>query len=144
MAYIVEGSALYERFLVIIIFITPPRNRGGVIFSLQFVCVCVFLSVCLFVCVSSSSCEQNSSRTDAPIWMLVSLNGCLLHWLGKRFAKNSNLDILKIRSHHLIENVIIVILIPNMTILQNKLESVHRAQTPPQYMPYRNWTIFET
>ena len=27
--------------------ITPPRNRGGVIFSLQFVCVCVCLSVCV-------------------------------------------------------------------------------------------------
>ena len=31
------------------IFITPPRNRGGVILSLQFVCVCVCLSVCLCV-----------------------------------------------------------------------------------------------
>ena len=29
--------------------ITPPRNRGGVIFSLQFVCVCVCLSVCVSV-----------------------------------------------------------------------------------------------
>ena len=26
---------------------------------------------------------------------------------------------------------------------KTKLESVHRAQTPPQYMPYQNWTIFE-
>ena len=37
-------------------FFTPPRNRGGVIFSLQFVCVsvclCVCVSVCLCVCVS--------------------------------------------------------------------------------------------
>ena len=57
--------------------ITPPRNRGGVIFSLQFVCVCV----CLSVCVSGNSCEQNSSRTNAPIWMRFSLNGCFLHWL---------------------------------------------------------------
>ena len=32
--------------------ITPPRNRGGLIFSLQFVCVCVCVSVCLSVCVS--------------------------------------------------------------------------------------------
>ena len=24
-----------------------------------------------------------------------------------------------------------------------KLESVHRAQTPPQYMPYQNRTIFD-
>ena len=29
--------------------ITPHRNRGGVIFSLQFVCVSVYLSVCLCV-----------------------------------------------------------------------------------------------
>ena len=34
---------------------TPPRNRGRVIFSLQFVCVCDYLSVC--VCVRIS-CEQ--------------------------------------------------------------------------------------
>ena len=53
--------------------ITPPRNHGGVIFSLQFVCVCVCLCVRI-------SCEQNSSRTDVPIWMRFSLNGCLPHW----------------------------------------------------------------
>ena len=29
-------------------FFTPPRNRGGVIFSMHFVCVCV--SVCVSVC----------------------------------------------------------------------------------------------
>ena len=43
------------------------------------------LSVCLCVCVSvcvRNSCEQNSSRTDAPIWTQFSLNGCLQHWLG--------------------------------------------------------------
>ena len=39
--------------------ITPPQNRGEVIFSLQF----VFVSVCLF----GSACEQNSSRTDELI-----------------------------------------------------------------------------
>ena len=34
--------------------ITPPRDRGGVIFSLQFdsVCVCVCLSICLSVSLS--------------------------------------------------------------------------------------------
>ena len=37
------------------------------------------LSVCLSVCVCV--CEQNSSRTNAPIWMRFSLNSCLLHWL---------------------------------------------------------------
>ena len=30
--------------------ITPPRNRGGVIFSLQFVCVSVCVCVCVCVC----------------------------------------------------------------------------------------------
>ena len=30
---------------------TPPRNRGGVIFSLQFVCVSVCVCVCVCVCV---------------------------------------------------------------------------------------------
>ena len=49
---------------------THPRNRGRLISSLQFVCV----SVC--VCVSGTSCEQNSSWTDAPIWTRFSLNGC--------------------------------------------------------------------
>ena len=60
---------------------TPPRNRGGVIFSLQFVCVSVCLCVCVCVCVSGTSCEQNSSRTDPPIWTRFSLNGCFPHWL---------------------------------------------------------------
>ena len=39
------------------------RNRGGVAFSLHFVCVCVFLSVCLSfclcVCVCVSVCFVN-------------------------------------------------------------------------------------
>ena len=33
-------------------FVTPPRNRGGVIFSLQFVCVFVYLCVCVSVSMS--------------------------------------------------------------------------------------------
>ena len=42
------------------------------------------LSVCLCVCVCvcvQNSCEQNSSRTDAPIWTRFSLSGCLQHLL---------------------------------------------------------------
>ena len=31
-------------------FITPPQNRGGVILSLQFVCVPVCQCVCVTVC----------------------------------------------------------------------------------------------
>ena len=31
--------------------VTPPRNRGGVIFSLQFVLVSVCVCVCVCVCV---------------------------------------------------------------------------------------------
>ena len=38
----------------------------------------------------------------------------------KKIAKNSHLDIFEIKSHHSIGNFIAVILIPNMTILQNK------------------------
>ena len=34
---------------MLLVFITSPRNRGGVIFSLQFVCLCVFVCVCPFV-----------------------------------------------------------------------------------------------
>ena len=66
------------------LFITPPRNRGGVIFSLQFVSVCVCVCVCLSVCclcVRLNSCEQNSSQTNEPIWTRFSLNGCVEHWL---------------------------------------------------------------
>ena len=47
-------------YVTIMLFVTPPRNHGGVIFSLQFVCVCV--------CLSGSACKQNSSQTDPPIW----------------------------------------------------------------------------
>ena len=48
-------------------------------FSLS-VCLCVCLSVCLSVC-PMFSYEQNSSRTDVPIWTQFSLNGCLLQSL---------------------------------------------------------------
>ena len=55
---------------------TSTKSWRGYIFTS--VCLCV----CLCVCVSGISCEQNSSRTDAPIWTRFSLNGCFLHWLG--------------------------------------------------------------
>ena len=51
---------------------TPPRNLGGVLFSLQFVCLCVS---------PMFSCLKNSSWTDEQIWTQFSLNGCLPHWL---------------------------------------------------------------
>ena len=60
--------------------ITPPRNRGVVIFSLQFVCVCE--PVCLSVCLCVSVSERNSSRTGALIWMRFMLHDWLLLWLG--------------------------------------------------------------
>ena len=37
---------------------TPPRNRGGVIFSLQFVCVSVCLSVCPALLVNKIPAER--------------------------------------------------------------------------------------
>ena len=49
---------------------TPPRSRGGVIFLLQFVCLCV--------CVCVSVCEQNPYRTATLILTRSSLNSCLL------------------------------------------------------------------
>ena len=45
-------------------------------------CVCVCVMVCVWWCVCVSVSEQNSSRTEAPIWTRFLLNGCLLHWLG--------------------------------------------------------------
>ena len=38
----------------------------------------------------------------------------------KKIAINSNIVIFKLRFHHSIGNVITIIMIPNMTILQNK------------------------
>ena len=61
------------------VFFTPPRNRGGIMFSLQFVCVSVCLVVCLCVWLYLWT---NSSWTDAPIWTRYSLNRCLQHWFG--------------------------------------------------------------
>ena len=40
------------------------------------------MCVCVWWCVCVSVSEQNSSRTEAPIWTRFLLNGCLLHWLG--------------------------------------------------------------
>ena len=54
---------------------TPPRNRGEVLFLLQFVCLCVFVSVCLSVC------EQNADQTATMISTRSSLNSCLLQSL---------------------------------------------------------------
>ena len=80
-----EHKILFLHFLSVFsiicsLFFTPPRNRGGVIFLLQFVCVSVCLSVC--VCARLFFCEQNSSRMDTPIWTRFSQNNCFLHWLG--------------------------------------------------------------
>ena len=43
----------------------------------------LYVYVCVWVCLSVwvSVSEQNSSRTDDPIWTRFSLNGCLLLWL---------------------------------------------------------------
>ena len=38
---LVRGYLILAVILFLFCFFTPPRNRGGVIFSLQFVCVCV-------------------------------------------------------------------------------------------------------
>ena len=60
---------------------TSTKSWRGYIFTSVCLCVCVCVCVCL--CVRLFSCEQNSSRTIAPIWMRFSLNSCLLHWLGQ-------------------------------------------------------------
>ena len=49
-------------FVVVVddVVVTPPRNRGGVIFLLQFVCLCVCVCVC--VCLSVrllTKCRSN-------------------------------------------------------------------------------------
>ena len=50
---------------------TPPWIRGGVIFLLQFVRLCVCMSVF----------EENADRTATPIVMQSLLNSCLLQTL---------------------------------------------------------------
>ena len=56
--------------------ITPPRNRGRVIFSLQFVCVSGCLSVCVCVQLCFRTKFQPNGCTDLTQF---SLNGCLAH-----------------------------------------------------------------
>ena len=70
---------------------TPPRNRGGVIFSLQFVCVCVCVSVCLSVCpifLWTKFQPNGSTDLDAVFakWLLITLARTLLNLmiLGQR------------------------------------------------------------
>ena len=63
---------IYYHFFIIMLFFLHLHE---IVEGLYFHCS---LSVC--VCVRNS-CEQNSGRTDAPIWTQFSLNGCLQHWL---------------------------------------------------------------
>ena len=49
------------------IFFTPPRNRGGVIFLLQFVCVCVCVCVCLSVRLWTKCRSNRYSDFDAVL-----------------------------------------------------------------------------
>ena len=42
----------FSKFIMVTPIFAPQQNRGGVIFSLQFVCLSVCLSVCVSVCVS--------------------------------------------------------------------------------------------
>ena len=45
------------------LFVLRQRNRGGFIFSLKFVCLCVQVCVCVWVCVSVrllTKCRSNS------------------------------------------------------------------------------------
>ena len=92
-AYDVGIRTCYLQVCLIFFLFTLPRNRRGVIFSLQFVCllvcvcacVCVCLSVCVCVClcvsVCLSICEQNTDRTATLILTRFSINICLPHWL---------------------------------------------------------------
>ena len=76
-------------------YFTTPRNRGGVIFSLQFVCVSVCVCVCVCVCVYTSDvfllikCQPNGwNDLDVVFakWLLTALAQTLLKLvtLGQR------------------------------------------------------------
>ena len=46
---------------------TPPQNRGGGIFSFQFVCECVCLSVCLSVCLLVNKIPAECMYCTVPL-----------------------------------------------------------------------------
>ena len=76
--FIDEGmSAIFKCFLLHLHEIVE-----GYIFSLQFVCVCVYVSVCL------SLNKISAKYIDAPIGTRLSLDGCLSCWL-RPFRKRS-------------------------------------------------------
>ena len=50
--HILHETRIKQNNILINSIFTPPRNRGGVIFSLQFVCLCVCVCVCMCVCLS--------------------------------------------------------------------------------------------
>ena len=80
---------------------TPPRNHGGVIFSLQFVCL--------------SACEQNSNQTDALIstqlW-LINLHFLTLPVLLGKFQAIDWRPVL---------GVVIITCLPNVTEIEDWL-----------------------
>ena len=117
---------------------TPPRNRGGVIFSLQFVCVCVRVSVRLSVCLLARQRANHLTNFDAVFvkWCLISVvrSNLKMMTLGKRsrsqsqenlkirkkFANKSNTHIFEFHWCQRVVYVITDILIPNMFISYKK------------------------
>ena len=63
-------------------FFTPPRNRGGVIFSLQFVSVCVCLCVCPVEFLWTKFQLNGWTNLDAVFtkWLLRTLARTLSNW----------------------------------------------------------------
>ena len=81
-----RGGVYVLKMLLVFSVITSPRNRWGVIFSLQFVCVCVSVCLSVFLCVClMSACEQKfqpnrCTDLDAVFakWLLTPLSQALL------------------------------------------------------------------
>ena len=69
-------------FFHLFFFFTPPRNRGGFMFSLQIVSVCVCLSVCLSVRLCLWTKFQPNRWTDLDAifakWLLIAQAQTLL------------------------------------------------------------------
>ena len=63
-----HNSSRYRDNMIKATIFIPPRNRGGVIFSLQFFCVSVCLGVCVCVCVCL--CVRHF------LWTKLQPNGC--------------------------------------------------------------------
>ena len=92
--------------------------------------------VCVCVCVSGISCEQNSSRTDTPILIRFSLNGCFPHWLKLYWILwpwvkgHGHSDVIVIFSYDSLLISLPCILVSQLSYVWSKWNSVYNLDKP--------------